>query len=399
MKYKLNKSIVFIVLFFTFVNYVNASIYSDSYRVTNLDEVIEQNNNKFMDEYFEKIYRYDFIVFKNNKMSKESKEYLSTIMNDIDELQKEGKEFEVTLIGHTNKLHETENEKRVRSKTYATTIQNWFKPSYDENASKQLSKEYVQNVYQEIKDKNISQSKMHFEYRGDLDALYTDATKEGRDLANGVFLTIYVHKEIEKDSDQDGVIDKYDRCPGTPIGAKVDAFGCPLDSDRDGVFDYEDECPDTPFGVEVDKRGCPIDSDGDGVPDYRDACPGTPIGVNVDSNGCPLKSTLRLNFAFNSDKISQDSYSEIQRFADFLKENEAYKVQITGHTDSIGSAEINMDLSQRRAKMTKEALVQEGVDASRLTTRGRGKLEPIESNFTAEGRRTNRRIEIELFLD
>ena len=91
-----------------------------------------------------------------------------------------------------------------------------------------------------------------------------------------------------KDTDKDGIADKYDKCPDTPFDVKVDANGCPIDSDGDGVPDYMDKCPNTPAGVQVDAVGCPIDSDGDGVSDYLDKCSNTPAGVKVDLNGCPL---------------------------------------------------------------------------------------------------------------
>ncbi|MCG6538207.1 MAG: outer membrane beta-barrel domain-containing protein, partial [Syntrophales bacterium LBB04] len=58
--------------------------------------------------------------------------------------------------------------------------------------------------------------------------------------------------QVEKDSDNDGVVDSLDKCPGTPFGVKVDGDGCPLDSDKDGVPDYLDKCPNTPLGVKVD---------------------------------------------------------------------------------------------------------------------------------------------------
>ena len=90
------------------------------------------------------------------------------------------------------------------------------------------------------------------------------------------------------DADGDGVYDGIDKCPNTPAGAKVDAVGCPIDSDHDGVPDGIDQCPDTPAGVTVDAKGCPLDADGDGVPDYLDKCPNTPPGVTVDAKGCPL---------------------------------------------------------------------------------------------------------------
>jgi outer membrane protein OmpA-like peptidoglycan-associated protein len=102
-----------------------------------------------------------------------------------------------------------------------------------------------------------------------------------------------------KDSDLDGVPDRFDLCPNTPPGVKVDEFGCPykvkidsvkIDSDGDGIEDKFDKCPKTPAGVAVDNNGCPVDSDGDGVPDYLDRCPGTPANFPVDEKGCPLDS-------------------------------------------------------------------------------------------------------------
>lgn len=91
----------------------------------------------------------------------------------------------------------------------------------------------------------------------------------------------------EKDSDLDGVVDSKDACGSTPIGIKVDEFGCPVDTDKDGVADHLDKCPATPIDVNVDEDGCPINSDGDKVPDYLDLCPDTPAGIPVDDFGCP----------------------------------------------------------------------------------------------------------------
>jgi outer membrane protein OmpA-like peptidoglycan-associated protein len=94
------------------------------------------------------------------------------------------------------------------------------------------------------------------------------------------------------DEDQDGVPTKADKCPATPIGARVDASGCPLDGDGDGVFDGIDKCDGTPKGAVVDATGCPSDSDGDGVFDGIDTCAATPAGARVDGNGCPLDSDM-----------------------------------------------------------------------------------------------------------
>jgi len=98
------------------------------------------------------------------------------------------------------------------------------------------------------------------------------------------------NKRKPRDSDKDGVPDRFDLCRNTPRGVIVDKNGCPVDSDKDGVPDYQDVCPQTPAGIEVDSDGCPADSDSDGVADYLDKCPGTEEGVEVDETGCPVET-------------------------------------------------------------------------------------------------------------
>jgi OOP family OmpA-OmpF porin len=102
----------------------------------------------------------------------------------------------------------------------------------------------------------------------------------GVEVALGGWLT-------RTDTDGDGVLDRRDQCPNTPLGARVDVSGCPIDSDADGVPDGLDQCEGTPAGALVDASGCHRDSDGDEVPDGIDTCPDTPPEVPVDAKGCP----------------------------------------------------------------------------------------------------------------
>ena len=92
------------------------------------------------------------------------------------------------------------------------------------------------------------------------------------------------------DDDEDAVPSFRDRCPDTPIGATVDARGCPSDTDGDEILDGLDQCPGTPEGWPVEPDGCPTDTDGDGVPDGRDACADTLEGAVVDFEGCAVDS-------------------------------------------------------------------------------------------------------------
>lgn len=140
----------------------------------------------------------------------------------------------------------------------------------------------------------------------------------------------------------------------------------------------------------------PIDSDNDGVLDQNDRCPGTPSGFKVDADGCPLKATINDHFVFNSDYIDSTAASEIRAFVVFMKENPLYKATITGHTDSIGTPEHNLILSVKRAEKVKNSLVAQGIASERLTIIGKGESMPIVSNMLKEGRAENRRIEVDL---
>lgn len=117
-----------------------------------------------------------------------------------------------------------------------------------------------------------------------------DGVYDGLDKCEGTPKGAKVDKNgCPTDADGDGVADGIDTCPDTPKGAKVDALGCPMDSDGDGVFDGLDQCENTPKGAVVDAKGCPVDTDGDGVADGIDQCPATPAGLKVDVNGCPIE--------------------------------------------------------------------------------------------------------------
>lgn len=172
-------------------------------------------------------------------------------------------------------------------------------------------------------------------------------------------------------------------------------YATALDSDGDGVFDEYDECPGTPAGVEVDDVGCPVDSDGDGVPDYLDECPGTAAGVEVDDVGCPFPVSKSIKVLFDFDKaVVKDKYhGELHKIADYLERNPETDMVVEGHTDSIGPAEYNMRLSQKRAANVKAYLVDKlGIDADRLTAKGFGETRPVADNSTKEGRQQNRRV-------
>jgi len=100
-------------------------------------------------------------------------------------------------------------------------------------------------------------------------------------------------------------------------------------------------------------------------------------------------------FDVNSDRIRTESDPVLREIADALQRNPQWEVTIEGHTDSIGSAQANMELSRQRSEAVRGALVeQHGITAGRLSARGYGATMPKDTNDTPEGRARNRRVEL-----
>jgi len=202
--------------------------------------------------------------------------------------------------------------------------------------------------------------------------------------------------KVDGDDDKDGVKNSVDKCLTTPAGVSVDAKGCELDSDNDGVKDSVDTCPTTPAGVSVDANGCELDSDNDGIKDSMDKCPNTKANHVVDSNGCVEEIDLHINFKTGSSEVDEQSKENIAKFAQFLNAAPSYSAEITGYTDSVGSAKGNQKLSLKRATIVTDMIQAHGVSESRLSAVGMGEENPVADNATKEGRAENRRIEAKL---
>lgn len=160
------------------------------------------------------------------------------------------------------------------------------------------------------------------------------------------------------------------------------------------------------------------DDDNDGVANKFDKCPGTPANTVVDGSGCPLKTpapTIRekviitesdrrvvadaikdLEFDLGKSTIREKSYPTLNRVAALLVEKN-FSLKLAGHTDNTGSMALNLSLSKDRAEAIKSYLVSQGANPSRIEATGYGPNQPIASNKTAAGRQKNRRVEFTLY--
>lgn len=270
---------------------------------------------------------------------------------------------------------------------------------------------------------------------GSVLSLLTSKKTKGADVYAGLKIPFFQNKP--KDKDGDGVLNKIDDCP--EIAGPVENNGCPWpDTDGDEVFDKDDECkteagpkenkgcpwPDTDEDGVLDKDDkCPniagpVDNDGclwpdtdkDGVLDKNDKCPNE-VGT-VANNGCPeieepkkiteeVQKSLNdyaKTILFNTGKssIKEESNIVLYDIIRILKEYPVSRFTVEGHTDSVGSSILNQKLSESRANSIMNFLIQNGVDATRLMSVGYGENKPIANNKTKEGRKLNRRVEINL---
>jgi len=147
------------------------------------------------------------------------------------------------------------------------------------------------------------------------------------------------------------------------------------------------------------------DTDGDGVADMFDKEPNSAPGAVVDGSGRTIKfpepvATVSsdktgfetIGFEFNSSVLKTESYPTLDKLSSVLRENGG-KVTVAGHASSEGTAAYNLKLSKDRANSVKTYLVNSGVNASSVVTKGFGETKPIASNDTEEGRIQNRRVE------
>ena len=120
-----------------------------------------------------------------------------------------------------------------------------------------------------------------------------------------------------------------------------------------------------------------------------------PAGFQVDANCRIIEQTLvvrAVDFEFNSADLTLPARQTLDEVAASLVKQPELKVEIQGYTDSTGSAEYNLRLSQKRAESVRSYLISKGVNPAGLTAKGFGKANPIATNATTEGRAQNRRV-------
>ncbi len=161
------------------------------------------------------------------------------------------------------------------------------------------------------------------------------------------------------------------------------------DDDNDGVANKFDKCPGTASGTVVDGSGCPIKV-------QREIIKETKVVVTEADRKVVKDAISNLEFDLGKSTIRSKSFATLNRVAALLVEKN-FSLKLAGHTDNTGGRELNLRLSKDRAESVKAYLVSQGANASRIEATGYGPDQPISTNKTAAGRQENRRVEFTIF--
>lgn len=148
------------------------------------------------------------------------------------------------------------------------------------------------------------------------------------------------------------------------------------------------------------------DDDADGVITYREQCLNSVLGSQVNNTGCggdtvnKVRQELKVNFANNSAEISSRYFTDIKALAEFMGRYPDLDVVIEGHSSKQGSADLNMDLSQRRAQAVMDLLINKfGISTLRVSAIGYGFERLLDESNSKSAHQRNRRIVAELSGD
>ena len=136
-------------------------------------------------------------------------------------------------------------------------------------------------------------------------------------------------------------------------------------------------------------------------PEDTEELPVQPVAKEAEPLTLEEKQVLAktVMFELNSDNLDAESKSFLDEVARILSDKAQYNIKLTGHTCNLGEEEINIGLSEDRAKIVARYLVQNGVSSDRIEARGAGESNPVATNDTEAGRRQNRRVEFEVYIE
>lgn len=195
----------------------------------------------------------------------------------------------------------------------------------------------------------------------------------------------------------------YDALTRKPLGATVQLYNVATDQLEQQVYSDAQRGDYTVVLTEGKQYAMYVSADGYLLKslsfDYTTRKDFNPLTLDVYLE--PLRSGANivlsnLFFPFNQYTLEERSKTELNKLVQFLSQNKNVRIQISGHTDDVGDAKFNLELSRKRAQSVVNYLTQQGIARERLAVAGYGETRPVKPNDTEENRQLNRRIEMKV---
>lgn len=225
-----------------------------------------------------------------------------------------------------------------------------------------------------------------------MDEQVNAAVKNINDSVNKT-LNAYMNRPGTKDSDDDGIVDKFDKCPD--VAGLFSNNGCPPIEEAE-----KEKAKEEAAGAAVDKASggnvavVPVPASG--------GSGGSSKGGRLsEDEKYRLKNEILVEmypvrFNHNSYQLTAQAYEHLNTVAVVLRNNPSYKVALKGYTDDVGSASYNKKLAEQRANAVAEYLYGRGIDKSRVRIEANGQENPLDDNSSRIGKANNRRVEFKL---
>lgn len=166
-------------------------------------------------------------------------------------------------------------------------------------------------------------------------------------------------------------------------------------TDVRGTFSTQIPSGDT-YSIKIDAIGEELDYNTLEVPNIPDNAAFGVMEIQIFYDLPEMMTLSNLHFQTGKSLIQPESFSTLDKLAEYMKRKPQMNIRIEGHTDNQGSDAANLVLSEQRAESVQKYLISKGVAVTRISTVGRGSSQPIADNSTAQGRAKNRRTEIHI---
>jgi len=372
--------IFFILLIYVYLNALSYNEY----------KMLKDNNNTasfFKDATITDVVRFDPLLFKDEQIQEENQIYLDEIAGTIKTQLERNKDVCIIIFSHTSSYLDKLHQLLVEEED-------------DIDSNKEKNQRFSKKIKDYFVETGIDSSKIFIELRYSTDQRDSNIVNNKDNLSNKTTVTMYVKDNPDKDGD--GIINSSDRCPNTPIGTRIDEYGCKYRTlivllDNKSKKNAIEVTTKSGSGIINKANSYTKLSSSNSAVNIHPSFPEDEIkeifGDVLAVDYAKDRMDYTINFK-NSTELTQESEQKMQEVITFLKDNKASFIKIIGHTDTKGSKSLNIKLAKKRADYIAKIIKSSDISYGRLDTVSYGEFDLAIKTGDNVDEALNRRVEI-----